>query len=299
MLVINVLGHEVCFPVNVLESMLNLATTLRFKITIGSIIFELTDADGKAIDWYDYENPVTISLPFTPPQDISTHQIVMINKSDDSIIPRSWYADGNVYAKVSAPGTYDAKIVPLAAFTDTDGEWMAEAAGYMGARGIVEGIGNDLFDAQGTITRAHFVTMLMRALNVTDIPSTLEVPVTDYEDVPEWAKTHVITAAALGITLTDEDGSFNPDAPILRQEMFFMAYKAMEACGMLPGAYTQNIVPFTDWNDVEAAHADAIQNLAKLKLVNGNGDGTLNPNGESTRSEGAQFLYNILKYDAK
>jgi len=26
---------------------------------------------------------------------------------------------------------------------------------------------------------------------------------------------------------------------------------------------------------------------------------TLNPNGESTRSEGAQFLYNILKYDAK
>jgi len=73
----------------------------------------------------------------------------------------------------------------------------------------------------------------------------------------------------------------------------------MTACGMLPSAYTQNIVPFTDWDDVEAAHADAIHNLAKLKLVNGNGDGTLNPNGQSTRSEGAQFFYNILKYDAK
>ena len=78
-----------------------------------------------------------------------------------------------------------------------------------------------------------------------------------------------------------------------------MAYEAMKAGGMLPSAYTQNIVSFTDWDDVEAAHADAIQNLAKLKLVNGNGDGTLNPNGKSTRSEGAQFLYNILKYDAK
>ena len=68
----------------------------------------------------------------------------------------------------------------------------------------------------------------------------------------------------------------------------------MAACGMLPSAYTQNIVPFTDWNDVKAEYADAIQNLCKLKLVNGNGDGTLNPNGESTRSEGAQFLYVVL-----
>ena len=72
-----------------------------------------------------------------------------------------------------------------------------------------------------------------------------------------------------------------------------MAYEAMTACGMLPSQYTMQFAAFTDWDDVEAAHADAIQNLAKLKLVNGNGDGTLNPNGESTRSEGAQFLYNI------
>ena len=295
----SVLGHEVRFPVGALESMRKLATTLRFGVAPGSIIFDLTDADGKAIDWYDYANPVTVSMPFTAPMDISTHQIVMMDKSDDTIIPRSWYADGSVYAKVSKPGIYDAKIVPLTAFSDTVGRWMAEAVSYMGARGIVEGVGGDLFDAQGVITRAHFVTMLMRALDVTDIPSTRDVPVTDYEDVPEWAKPHVITAAALGITLTDEDGSFNPDAPILRQEMFFIAYEAMGACGMLPENYTMQWVIFADWDDVEAAHADAIQNLAKLKLVNGNGDGTLNPNGQSTRSEGAQFLYNILKYDAK
>ena len=57
--------------------------------------------------------------------------------------------------------------------------------------------------------------------------------------------------------------------------------------------------PLFDGDDVEAAHGYAIQNLAKLKLVNGNGGGTLNPNGQSSRSEGAQFLYNILKYNAK
>ena len=297
--VFNVLGHEVRFPVGSLESMRKLAKTLRFGVAPGSIVFDLTDASGKAINWYDYQNPVTVSMPFTAPQDISTHQIVMIDKSDDTTIPRSWYADGSAYAKVCESGTYDAKIVPLASFTDTDGRWMAEAVGYMGARGIVEGVGGDLFDAQGVITRAHFVTMLMRSLNISDIPTKRSIPVADYESVPNWAKSHVIIADALGLTLADKDGNFNPDAPILRQDMFFMAYEAMGACGMLPENYTMQWVIFTDWDDVEATHVDAIQNLAKLKLVNGNGDGTLNPNGESTRSEGAQFLYNILKYDAK
>ena len=301
--VFHVLSHEIRIPVGALESMQKLATTLRFGVAPGSIVFDLTDASGKAIDWYDYQNPVTVSMPFTAPQDISTHQIVMIDKSDDTIIPRSWYTDGSVYAKVSAPGTYDAKIVPLASFTDTDGRWMAEAVGYMGARGIVEGVGNDLFDAQGTITRAHFVTMLMRALDAAapDDPNVATpdvLPTADFDKIPIWAQPHVETAYKLGITLT-QDGYFNPDVPILRQDMFLMTYEAMAACGMLPSAYTQNIVPFTDWDDVKAEYADAIQNLCKLKLVNGNGDGTVNPNGESTRSEGAQFLYNVLKYDAK
>jgi S-layer homology domain. len=294
----SVLGHEIRFPVGALESMRKFATTLRFGVAPGSIVFGLTDANGKTINWYDYQNPVTVSMPFTAPQDISTHQIVMIDKSDDTIIPRSWYADGSVSAKVCEPGTYDAKIVPLAAFADTNGKWMAEAVGYMGARGIVEGVGNNLFDAQGTITRAHFVTMLMRALNF-ELDYEEAMPPEDFENTPEWTKESIRMATALGLTLRDVDGNFNPNAPILRQDMFFMAYEAMAVCGMLPSAYTQNIVPFTDWNDVESEHADAIQNLAKLKLVNGNGDGTLNPNGQSTRSEGAQFLYNILKYDAK
>jgi Listeria/Bacterioides repeat len=296
--VFNVLSHEIRLPVGALESMQKLAKTLRFGVAPGSIVFDLTDASGKAINWYDYQNPVTVSMPFAAPQDISTHQIVMVDKADDTIIPRSWYADGSVYAKVSAPGTYDAAIKPLAAFTDTNGKWMAEAVGYMGARGIVEGVGNNLFDAQGTITRAHFVTMLMRALDL-ELDYEELMPPEDFADAPEWAQKSIRMATALGLTLRDEDGSFNPNAPILRQDMFFMAYEAMEACGMLPSAYTQNIVPFTDWDDVRAEYADAIQNLCKLKLVNGNGDGTVTPNGESTRSEGAQFLYNVLKYDAK
>jgi len=124
------------------------------------------------------------------------------------------------------------------------------------------------------------------------------LPTADFDKIPIWAQPHVETAYKLGITLT-QDGYFNPDVPILRQDMFYMAYEAMAACGMLPEIMTQEWIVFDDWDDVAAEHSNALQALAKLKLANGNGDGTLNPNGESTRSEGAQFLYNVLKYDAK
>ena len=302
--VFSILGLEIQFPMGSLESMRALSTTLRFGVKLGSVIFELTDANGKKIEWYDHENPVTISMPYTAPQDISTHQIVMVKVGDgdkiaDAIIPRSWYNKQRAYAKVNNPGIYDVSVKPLPEFTDTKNGWMDPAVKYMGARGIVEGTGDDLFEPQTTITRAHFVTMLMRALDVELRGGWMPAPMADVSEVPEWALTYVMQARAIGLPITDSEDRFNPNAPITRQEMFFIAYEAMDTCGMLPSAYTLNIVPFVDSDEVDTAYFDAIQCLAKLKLVNGNPNGTLNPKGESTRAEGAQFFYNVLRYDAK
>ena len=245
-----------------------------------------------------FANTVMLSLPYEPQMIVEPYRIVMITASG-RIIPRSWYIDGLINARVYEQGEYNVEIRPAVNFADTTNLWMDSAVKYMGARGIVNGVGDGNFAPQTTITRAHFVTMLMRALDITDIASTREVPVTDYDDVPDWAREHVITAKALGLTIADADGKFNPNAPILRQEMFYMAYEAMEACGMLPEVFTAQWVVFADWDDVKPEYATAIQNLAKMGLVNGNADGTLNPNGQSTRAEGAQFFYNILQYDAK
>jgi|GEM_PF-6730016 len=51
-----------------------------------------------------------------------------------------------------------------------------------------------------------------------------------------------------------------------------MAYRAMNACGIIPEIMTQEWIVFTDWDDVVAEHGNALQTLAKLKLANGNGD---------------------------
>jgi|GEM_PF-4723123 len=55
----------------------------------------------------------------------------------------------------------------------------------------------------------------MRAFNVA-LDYDEIVPPQDVADAPEWAREHIRNAAALGIELLDEDGNFNPNAPILR-----------------------------------------------------------------------------------
>ena len=295
---LSALGTGISLPADALASMQKQTATLRFGLAPGSMIFELNDAGGKTVNWNDYKNPITVSISRALPMDISTHQIVM-TRAEGSVVPRSWYSDGMVRARINLSGTYGTAVKSLGGFADTAGLWMNEAVGYMAAREIVNGVSENRFDTQGVITRAHFVTMLMRALDL-ELDYEEAMPPEDFADAPEWAKKSIRMAPALGIDLIDENGNFSPNAPITRQDMFYMAYQAMDACGMVPMVFTLEWIIFPDWEgNVKGEYTNAIQNLCKMGLVSGNDDGTLNPNGSSTRAEGAQFLYNILKYDAK
>ena len=299
--IFSAMNMEICVPRGALEGMKIKGDRVRFGLKPGSLVFELTDAEGEVVYWYDYRNPVTVSVPAAPPQDINTRQVVMVDRygGGGEIIPRSWYAEGKVFAKVCTTGTYAAAVSVLGEFADTTGLWMEDSVGYIAARVVALGVGDEMFDTDATITRAHFLTMIMRMLYL-QLDYEEAMPPEDYESAPDWAKESIRAATALGLTLRDEDGNFSPNAPILRQEMFFMAYEAMQICGMIPAVFTQEWIEFTDWEgNVKGEYGLAIQNLCKLGLVSGYGDGMLNPNGESTRAEGAQFLCNILKYDAK
>jgi len=256
---------QLSFPAKALESMQKLAKTLHFGLKPGSIIFELTDASGTRLDWQDTQNQVTVSLPFRLPHGILERQIVMV-REDGTAIPRSWYAEGRVYARVRARGHFDTAMRENIPFEDTAGQWMEEAVSYMAAREVVLGVGDNRFDHGGTITYAHFATMLSRALG----------GALDYQGA----------VAQFGTE------------PIPRQEMFLMAFAAMEQCEMLPKTIPGQASLFDDWGQVDVRCAGAIQALTALGLVSGNGNGLLNPLGSSTRAEGAQFLYNILIFDA-
>jgi len=107
---------------------------------------------------------------------------------------------------------------------------------------------------------------------------------------------YALYAKSLGMSITDAEGNFNPMEPISREDMFLIAYEAMDLSGMLSEAMTTEFIVFSDGDDVKREAIGSVQTLAKLRIINGNRDGSLNPKGFSSRGEAAQFLYNFLQY---
>lgn len=264
-----------------------------FSIKKDSVDVSIT-RNGKEIGLYNFVHPMIISLDFTLPKDISTHQIVMTN-SDANVIPRSWYHNGKIYAKIYEAGKYDAKIVELTGFADVNGRWMSEAVSYMAERGIVKGVGDGLFAPDTNITRSQFIFMLMRLLSIEHKDDGI---LNQFDDVEKGVYYYdaLLHAKALGLVTGAGDNTFNPDDQISRQDMFVMLYRAADILGMLPEVMTEQWVEYNDWDNVASYASDALQDLSKLNLVKGNA-GNINPTGTATRAEAVQVLYNLLKID--
>ena len=295
-------GNEVQYPVEMLKELVKYSEIVKFKIFEGSLEIGITDENDMVMEYSNYYNPILIRIPYEPLDGENTDYIVMYDKSDllENIIPRSYYVDGYLYAFVyTGNGYFDIKYVGEQGYSDTVGHWSEDAVKYMSARGVIFGVGNLKFNPYGTVTRGEYITMLMRTFNVTTYGMDNVEPFDDGDKIPDWAKEYAIYAKSIGMSVVDEKGNFNPMEPISREDMFLVTYEAMNLSDMLPEAMTTEFIVFLDGEDVKREAIGAVQTLAKIRLVNGNGDGSLNPKGSSTRAEAAQFLYEFLKYDMK
>ena len=147
--------------------------------------------------------------------------------------------------------------------------------------------------------------MMDRLLNIipNSVPGVLMAPVSDWDSIPDWAKSSAYVARVLKIVRGDENGAFNPNAPITRQEMFLMVYRALRYgfgevdhdLWRLPQynhliSYPHDREEIADWALYQIAY------LYTIGIVKGV-DGDVHPRDAATRAEAAQILYNLLEYD--
>jgi hypothetical protein len=169
---------------------------------------------------------------------------------------------------------------------------------YLTAREVVRGRSAELFDPEGMVTRAEFITMLMRMLNFEFPYLTISEDWKDQEDIPAFATAPALQAKILGITKGDGQGNFLPQSPVTREEMFTMTYRALKIIGLAPG-YIVEPPPYPDWKQMSSFAREPILALTVLGLIRGGSDGLLLPKNSSTRAESAQLLYNLLQLDAR
>ena len=81
----------------------------------------------------------------------------------------------------------------LIPFTDIAGHWAETSIHEAMELGLTTGYEDGTFRPQGSVTRAEFVTMLVRALML-PVETDVELAFADYDNIPEWARPYVAAA---------------------------------------------------------------------------------------------------------
>jgi len=178
------------------------------------------------------------------------------------------------------------------------GDWFYNDVGYVYTNGLMFGTSTDpaLFSPNMNLTRGMLVTILYRAAGspgagngaggttFTDVPGGMY-----YTDAVAWA-------TANGIIFGYGDGRFGPNDNITRQDLAVILYRYAQYAGIkLP--MTKDYAGFTDEADIANYAKAAIEAFFKAGIISGYPDGSVKPNGETTRVEVASMLHRFLEIE--
>ena len=140
---------------------------------------------------------------------------------------------GDAALPVGLPDKHaDVRVLPVTAagrtFTDIKNHQNQTAIEALASRGIISGIGGDLFAPDATMTRAEFATIVVNALG---LPAKSSSPFTDFA-VNAWYGSAVSSAYYYQIVAGTSATTFNPNGTITRQEAAVMVSRAAVLCGM-------------------------------------------------------------------
>ena len=192
----------------------------------------------------------------------------------------------------------DVKSQPIKyniAFSDTDGCAEREKISALASRGIVSGIGDNIFDPNSTMTRAEFSAIITRGLGLSSGGLTI------FDDVTEndWYYPYVYTAYKYGIINGVSASEFNPNGTITKQEAAVMVCRAAKLCGMKTDydeiSVRDILAAFTDYTAADDWSKMALAFCYDSKILS-DSEIEINPLHFVTRAEISEMLYNMLAY---
>lgn len=170
--------------------------------------------------------------------------------------------------------------------------WAVEAIEEMHKLGIISGTGARTYSPLAPVTRADFITLLMRMLKPAGTPGA------GFADVPDTAYYHdaVTLAQGLGIATGYSDTMFGPNDRITRQDMIVLTYRAMTLLGYPVDSTggAERLAEFPDKDSLSAYAKEAMEAMLAEGYINGRGN-VLAPQGNTNRAEAAMFLYQIYQ----
>lgn len=250
----------------------------------------------------------TITLTITPDEGYVLDELVVTDKSGNELrltnkgdgrytftMPRSAVTvEATFRAEEPATPAWDecgrGPDCPAYHFTDLDlSLWYHDGIHFCVEHGLMVGTGMDTFAPNTTTSRGMIVTILWRMAGSPDMEDKIwGYPFADV-DATAYYGTAVYWARLNGIAGGYDDATFGPNDPITREQMAAILYRYAQYKGYDVSAKA-DLNKFTDADEISNYALEALQWANAEGLINGKGDGVLDPKGQAPRAEAAVIL---------
>lgn len=257
-----------------------------------SVVIQVISGDS-VTDIHNLDKPAVVTMKLTDEQE----------KAISSELAGVYYVNGDEIQYVG--GTVDKGTFTFSAehfstytileynksFADLAGHWAEKSVQSLAAKHIVDGVDDRHYEPGRSITRAEFVTMIMRALQWKGV-SNPEAAVNPFSDVAAGAyyTGQVAGAASLGI-VSGYNGAFRPNDQITREEAAVALVQAARYANL---ALSDKAGPsFADANEISDWASASVDEAWSMGLMEGDGS-RFNPKNSVTRAEVAVMIQRLL-----
>ena len=194
-----------------------------------------------------------------------------------------------ISGEIIVPQNNTVTPVTVTGFSDLENvSWAKDAILYLADKNIVSGIGNNMFNPNGLVTREQLAKIVVGAF-----APTAEAGAIDFTDVNngDWYYEFIAKAKNSGIVSGMGDGTFGVGKNVTRQDMCVMIYNAAKAYGVVFDAESDT---FADDAKIADYAKEAVYALKNKGAVSGMDEFNFAPGETATRAQVAKIIHYLL-----
>ncbi len=170
-----------------------------------------------------------------------------------------------------------------------DNHWAKEYIEELAGKGILSGMGNNIFSPDDFVTREQFAKIIAEAFGITDENATC-----DFADVEKgsWYEKYVASVFEREIVNGVGGGAFGTGQYMTRQDMAVMILRCAHLMGIDLGTPSDYV--YNDNGKISDYAKEAISALVGAQIVSGFEDNTVRPLDNCTRAQVAKIISTTL-----
>lgn len=267
------------------------------NFTSASAIYDFSvTEDGSKIS--TFASPVKVTIPF------DTKKVKDVHKLSVYVYDEAQGAWTPIDGTLNSDGTMTASLAHFSKYAvlekqndtilkDIKDHWAQKEIENLAGKGIIDGIDQDSFQPDTTLTRAQFVTIIAKALKLQQSDQA-----SLFQDVSSdaWYRNSVYAAYSAGIISGMSEQTFVPDAPITREQMALTMVNAyLHATGKkLEDIVTTQEVKYADEGTISTWARSYVRIASALGLLSGTTGGQFAPSDNASRAQAAVVIYRLL-----